>query len=75
MFTYGAEDGLDDAGAGRVGDLHGAEPLPQRGVRGGVAAAATASAAAPAVGRAERQRPVQLRRRPWEQAITKASRN
>jgi hypothetical protein len=60
---YRAEDGLDDAGAGRVGDVHGVEPLPQRGVRGGVAAAA----AAPAVGRAERQRPVQRHRRPCKQ--------
>jgi hypothetical protein len=72
VSDYRAEDRLDDASAGRVRDVHGVEPLPQRGVRCGVAAAATA--AAPAVSGAEAQRPVQRHRRPCKnQTIQNAS--
>ena len=67
-FTYGegteedahsAEDGLEEGGAGGVGDFHGVELGAERGVGGGVAAAAAAVG-----GGAELERGVEPHRRP-----------
>ena len=63
---YSAEDWLEDGGAGGVGDVHGVELGAERGVGGGIAAAATACAAG---GGAELERGVEQHRRPCMYAI------
>jgi len=60
--AYSAEDWLDDGGAGSVGDGHGVELLAERGIGGGVAAAAVGAG-----GGAKLERGVEQHRGPWRE--------